>query len=245
MAAGPGGAVWAVSQGQLHRLEPGGETWSRVGPEDAGLGRVGVGPDAVVLVSSRERGLERLEGGADADATLVPVQGLPEGAVEALAGGPDGLVVHLRVTTDAEGPPAFRTTDGRSWSPVEGLEGEVTGLSAGPDGTLYAFVSMSEPPRRLLLSTDGGVTWEALPVNGLDYTPPSGQTHHRNVTGAAALPDGTLYAGTQSGGAYRLPPGATAWEPVMEGLETGDVETVHVTPGGAVLLSTPRGVYRR
>ncbi len=119
----------------------------------------------------------------------------------------------VAVATDGEA--LYRSTDAATWTQISLSESAFTGIAATPDGAFWSTGA------DVLRSLDAGVTWTpagaGLPADGA-----------RSIAG---LSDGTAIAAT-SAGVFRLPAGATVWQPSPF---TAPVSTVGVLPDGTVL----------
>lgn len=147
----------------------------------------------------------------------------------------DGTLFATWASGVSIGGAVYRTTDrGATWEPVYSTD-YVGSLALSPqyatDHTLYAASASG----RIVRSTDGGDTWNAA------GTWPSGTSPGATQV---ALPsnyptDSTVFAGGQ--GVWRLPAGATEWEPASGLVATYTVKSIAVSPSYATdgtLLAT-------
>lgn len=117
--------------------------------------------------------------------------------------------------------------DGRTWSPVGGVTGDVLSLAGAPDGgsTLYLATSVS-----VLRSRDAGLTWEPL-------APPPGKQIQAIALGEGA--PAPLYASVSNVGVYRTKD-MRAWE-IVGGSVTENTAALVMRPGplGALYAGGP------
>ncbi len=129
----------------------------------------------------------------------------------------------------------FKSDDGgSSWQPLSnGLRGSsINAFAIAPDqaGTLLAATDQG-----LFRSTDGGLNWQqttvAATVRTLAFAP--GQA-------------GIVYAGTLQNGILRSPDHGQSWQPLNQGLGTGDIDinALRIGNGGQLLAASNRGAYR-
>lgn len=238
VAAAPNGTIFAVTRGNAF-YQRAGDAWALIDSLDFRARGLDVTAGGTPLVQAREQLFRLVEG------ELQAVESLPEeNTYERLWSGPGGLVF-----ADGIGPGVLRSQDGgRSFEEIadpalvdSSRDLTLYDVAFGPDGAVYAARTKGGVVR----STDQGASWAPLSLQGLEYrTDPRRAPNTRNVLTLVVAPRGELFAGTMKGGVYQWKASAEAWQPVLEGLTTGSVEALHITPAGHVLAATPHGVFR-
>ncbi len=84
----------------------------------------------------------------------------------------------------------------------------------------------------VFLSANGGLVWNSVGLSD------------QVVNCLAATRDGSIFAGTQSAGVYRLAPGDTTWKQVNSGLSGVDVSSLAVDSLGYLYAATEKGIFR-
>lgn len=117
----------------------------------------------------------------------------------------------LGVLTACEGASGYEA----GVAPVGAPQGELTHFAAAGDVLLKAY------PRGLHRSTDGGETWEAVPL-------PASVRNGEIVTAQLSPGGGLLYVAGRGFGVLRSGNGGESWERLNEGLPSTDVESFAV-----------------
>lgn len=166
LALGEGGAALiATRRGQLIELSASGHatplsTWR---PRDGGLALASTPGRAWALELGADGALWSLEG------TPVRVMMARERGVMAIAASGASL---FALTSDGPGPRLLRLrSDDEGWQPTR-LDGAARAVAAGPEVHLAAAaqgrcVAIAEPTRGLVVSRDGGASFQALGLVGV------------------------------------------------------------------------------
>lgn len=155
LARSPGGEVWALARsGKLFRSTDGGRSWDVRGdiPCEAPCGAL-LAPDEGRLLAGGRGGIHRSpDGGAQWEEQRFPPGKEGESARQVMA-----MAETDRALWAATAVTLFRSTDsGRSWEPLEGIEGEYL-RSLAARGTVVALGT----DWGISVSTDDGDSWES------------------------------------------------------------------------------------
>jgi photosystem II stability/assembly factor-like uncharacterized protein len=261
--------IFALSGAGISRTTDGGRSWT-VCNADARSMRVVTpleGQTAnTLLYASTPGGLRASEDGCRTWRDVPTQDVLPSGAhVRWVAPYPNNQSI-LYAGMDGLGGMYRSTDNGGSWQAASrGLPPRawVTSLTADPRrpevvtvGVRYSDVE--HPPAYIFRSTDGGITWRSSSL-GIYVTPNNGSF----ITGLG-WSGSNLLAATTRDGLYQSTDQGVTWQPATMPRRNGDtgsepagkldrvragtmplqINSMYTTGNGAVLLSTPEGVYQ-
>jgi len=228
----------------VYRTGDGGVTWVRA----EGMAPLATGPlalsagEGLLVTGTSQHGIHGTTDGGDSWFPL-GLQDRWAGRITGVALSPaypaDGTMFAVVLNTMSIGANLYRTADGgHTWEPVysTGYLGPSLALSPAYASDRTAFAARDGA--QVLRSVDGGDTWSEVGVW------PPGTYYPAQVV---ALPpdypaDGSLFAAGD--GFWRLPGGATTWEPAASGLYSNThVASLAVSPSYAAdrtLLATAR-----
>ena len=238
LAASRSGTVYAGGgDGRVYALRQGGR-WQPISPEfgSSAVFALAVSPDSGALLAGANTGIFRagaggaawhwqhvLSTGLSSVASLIFAPWTPHTVFAAVFGEP----APVRQSSD----------DGRTWHPS----------SPGLPSTLptIQLLAPAGNPRRILLTTMGSGVWQS-DGHGPWHDISAGLPQHHAMP-IAALPSGTLFAGTMEEGVYYLQGGGT-WQRAGSALAGGQYVALSmvVSHGAdpAVLAGTSSGLFR-
>lgn len=209
-------------QGQLHRSDNAGQTWSNLDVVDSAINSVSLvqGTDTFWIGTEGSGVLKTTDGGQ----TFTPVnQGLPETTIQDIVGAvnPSTKLLSLYASTANNGV-FYSTNGGDRWQPVE------KGLTKTPQADKMGFAHFTDLAISPSFDQDGTVL--ASGFNGLFKTTNQGESWQQLDTLPGDIPmalalspdyatDHTLVAVTYVGEAHMSQDGGNSWSPMAKGLE--------------------------
>jgi len=238
----PGQPVYAATTGGLFRSLDAGVSWGEVGPVAPGLSYKAVAIDPAQAGTAYVLPTDSMAG-AIAYRTTAGGAGPWENVSSGL--GPfnilDGVVVDPATHVawgwhDGAGGSVFSITAGSTaWTP------QANGLP----GASVSGVAVDRGAGRIVAATSGGAAF--IPsTGGVAWTTINGGLTDTSLTSLTGDADGTMLATSLSGALWRLPSGATTWQPVVSSLL--GVSARHLTgdqiTGGRMLATTAGDAMR-